>query len=222
MQRRVRPKRPSETRTGGVACGRGAAQRRAHLDKGLMDPAKIVPTTLVISDLHITTGEPPDAERPLWKRYKQADLFVDERIGRMLRAARAEATGPIELVLDGDIFDFDAVTELPRDGRFRMSWQVGENATGFYDAGPQQPATGAFKDQSKPPKSPEANGLRKMNYSKETLGNVYSVHNNLPYAERLAADPPHSKQAAPGWVQLIAKNAQSYAIAQAAKIGRQS
>jgi UDP-2,3-diacylglucosamine pyrophosphatase LpxH len=87
-----------------------------------MDPAKIVPTTLVISDLHITTGEPPDAERPLWKRYKQADLFVDERIGRMLRAARAEATGPIELVLDGDIFDFDAVTELPRDGRFRMSW----------------------------------------------------------------------------------------------------
>ena len=114
-----------------------------------------------------------------------------------------------------------------------MSWQVGENATGFYDAGPQQPATGAFKDQSKPPKSPEATGLRKMNYDKETLGNVYSVHNNLPYAEPLAGGPNFppswkaagvtgSKQAPAGWVQLIAKNAQMYALAQAAKIGRES
>jgi hypothetical protein len=25
-----------------------------------------------------------------------------------------------------------------------------------------------------------------MNYSKERLGNVYSVHNNLPYAEPMA------------------------------------
>jgi hypothetical protein len=28
---------------------------------------------------------------------------------------------------------------------------------------------------------------RRMNYSKERLGNIYSVHNNLPYAEPLAA-----------------------------------
>ena len=136
--------------------------------------------------------------------------YIEKRMEQLLRV----------VVLD---VDTRCKMESPVDtGRFRMSWQVGENATGFYDAGPQQPATGAFKDQSKPPKSPEATGLRKMNYNKETLGNVYSVHNNLPYAERLAADPPHSKQAAPGWVQLIAKDAQSYAIAQAAKIGRGS
>ena len=131
--------------------------------------------------------------------------------------------GKMEQLLRSVVLDVDTRCKLesPVDtGRFRMSWQVGENATGFYDAGPQQPATGAFKDQSKPPKSPEATGLRKMNYSKETLGNVYSVHNNLPYAEPLANG--HSNQAPAGWVQLIAKDAQSYAIAEAAKIGRQS
>lgn len=131
--------------------------------------------------------------------------------------------GKMEQLLRSVVLDVDTRCKLesPVDtGRFRMSWQVGENATGFYDAGPQQPATGAFKDQSKPPKSPEANGLRKMNYNKETLGNVYSVHNNLPYAEPLANG--HSNQAPAGWVQLIAKDAQSYAIAQAAKIGRES
>lgn len=79
-------------------------------------------TTIVLSDVHVTTAEPPDPARPLWKRYKQADLFVDGRIGRMLRDVRRHAPGRVELVLNGDIFDFDGVTELPRDGRFRTSW----------------------------------------------------------------------------------------------------
>jgi len=134
--------------------------------------------------------------------------YIEKRMEQLLRS----------VVLD---VDTRCKLESPVDtGRFRMSWQVGENATGFYNAGPQQPATGAFKDQSKPPKSPEATGLRKMNYDKETLGNVYSVHNNLPYAEPLANGT--SGQAPAGWVQLITKNAQSHAIAQAAKIGRES
>jgi len=134
--------------------------------------------------------------------------YIEQRMEQLLRV----------VVLD---VDTRCKMESPVDtGRFRMSWQVGENATGFYDAGPQQPATGAFKDQSKPPKSPEATGLRKMNFEKEKLGNVYSVHNNLPYAEPLANGT--SNQAPAGWVQLIAKDAQSYAIAQAAKIGRES
>lgn len=134
--------------------------------------------------------------------------YVNQQMEKLLRA----------VVLD---VDTRCKLESPVDtGRFRMSWQVGENAAGFYDAGPQQPATGAFKDQSKPPKSPEATGLRKMNYEKEKLGNVYSVHNNLPYAEPLANGT--SNQAPAGWVQAIAKDAQSYAKAQAAKIGRES
>ena len=105
-------------------------------------------------------------------------------------------------------------------GRFRASWQVGENAAGTYDAGPQQEATGAYKDQTEPPGKPAPPALRRMNYSKERPGNIYSVHNNLPYAEPLANGS--SKQASPGWVQGIAKDVQGRVIAAAAKIGRES
>ena len=66
-----------------------------------------------------------------------------------------------------------------------------------------------------------------MNYSKERTGNIYSVHNNLPYAERLATASTKdgrawSKQANAGWVQGIAKDVQGRVIAAAAKIGRES
>jgi hypothetical protein len=105
-------------------------------------------------------------------------------------------------------------------GRFRASWQVGENAAGAYDAGPQQEATGAYKDQTEPPGKPTPPALRRMNYSKERPGNIYSVHNNLPYAEPLANGS--SKQASAGWVQGIAKDVQGRVIAAAARIGRES
>ena len=59
-----------------------------------------------------------------------------------------------------------------------------------------------------------------MNYSKERPGNIYSVHNNLPYAEPLANGS--SKQANAGWVQGIAKDVQGRVIVAAAKIGRES
>ena len=59
-----------------------------------------------------------------------------------------------------------------------------------------------------------------MNYSKEHPGNIYSVHNNLPYAEPLANGS--SKQAPAGWVQGIAKDVQGRVIAAAARIGRES
>jgi hypothetical protein len=97
---------------------------------------------------------------------------------------------------------------------------VGENAAGTYDAGPQQEATGAYKDQTEPPEKPTPPALRRMNYSKERPGNIYSVHNNLPYAEPLANGS--SKQANAGWVQGIAKDVQGRVIAAAAKIGRES
>jgi hypothetical protein len=60
-------------------------------------------------------------------------------------------------------------------GRFRASWQVGENAAPF--AGSRL----AIKAGN------HATIPRRMGYiTKRTLGNVYSVHNNLPYAEKLA------------------------------------
>lgn len=115
----------------------------------------------------------------------------------------------MEKLLRVVVIDVDArlKMESPVDtGRFRASWQVGENS-----------ATGGITPDGSYPSAPP---LTRLGYSWEKLGNVYSVHNNLPYATPLANG--HSKQASPGWVQAIAKDAQAYAKAQAAKIGRES
>ena len=133
------------------------------------------------------------------------------------------ANNQMEKLLKSAVLDTDTLLKSasPVDtGRFRASWQVGENAAGTYDAGPQQEATGAYKGQTEPPGKPTPPALRRMNYSRERPGNIYSVHNNLPYAEPLANGS--SKQAAPGWVQGIAKDVQGRVIAAAAKIGRES
>ena len=133
------------------------------------------------------------------------------------------ANTQMEKLLKSAVLDTDTLLKSasPVDtGRFRASWQVGENAAGAYDAGPQQEATGAYKDQTEPPGKPTPPALRRMNYSKERPGNIYSVHNNLPYAEPLANGS--SKQANAGWVQGIAKDVQGRVIAAAAKIGRES
>jgi hypothetical protein len=133
------------------------------------------------------------------------------------------ANTQMEKLLRGAVTDTDTLLKSasPVDtGRFRASWQVGENAAGTYDAGPQQEATGAYKDQTEPPGKPTPPALRRMNYSKERPGNIYSVHNNLPYAEPLANGS--SKQASAGWVQGIAKDVQGRVIAAAARIGRES
>ena len=120
--------------------------------------------------------------------------YIEKRMEQLLRV----------VVLD---VDTRCKLESPVDtGRFRVSWQVGENA-----------ALGGQMPEGNYPNMP---ALTRLNYNKETLGNVYSVHNNLPYAEPLANGT--SGQAPAGWVQLIAKDAQTYAIAQAAKIGRES
>ena len=133
------------------------------------------------------------------------------------------ANNQMEKLLRAAVLETDSLLKQasPVDtGRFRASWQVGENAAGSYDAGPQQEATGAYKDQTEPPGKPTPPALRKMNYQQERIGNVYSVHNNLPYAEPLANGS--SKQANAGWVQGIAKDVQGRVIAAAAKIGRES
>lgn len=141
-------------------------------------------------------------------RVDQIGNYVQNRLEALLRAAVLETDSLLKQASPVDT------------GRFRASWQVGENAVGSYDAGPQQDATGAFKDQSKPPGKPAPSPLRKMNYDQETVGNVYSVHNNLPYAEPLANGS--SKQASAGWIQGIAKDVQGRVRIAADRIGRES
>jgi hypothetical protein len=93
-------------------------------------------------------------------------------------------------------------------GRFRASWAIGENAAPFNGE----------------PEGEYANALppNAVNYQlgSEKIGNVYSIHNNLVYAEPLAQG--HSKQAQAGWVDSIAKDIQTYVNAEADRIGRNS
>jgi hypothetical protein len=132
------------------------------------------------------------------------------------------ANNQMEKLLRAAVLETDSLLKQasPVDtGRFRASWQVGENSAGTYDAGPQQSPSNPGRDKTSAPAAPMF-PLRKMNYQQERIGNVYSVHNNLPYAESLANGS--SKQTAPGWIQGIAKDVQGRVRIAAARIGKES
>jgi hypothetical protein len=120
--------------------------------------------------------------------------YASQQYEKLLRVAVLETDSRLKLASPVDT------------GRFRASWQVGENAA----PGGQAPE-GSYS--STPP-------LSRIGYGQERIGNVYSVHNNLPYAEPLANGT--SKQAQPGWVQGIAKDIQGFVRVNADRIGRES
>lgn len=120
--------------------------------------------------------------------------YASEQLEKLLRVAVLETDSRLKAASPVDT------------GRFRASWQVGENA-----APGGQAAEGTYG--STPP-------LTRIGYQQETLGNVYSVHNNLPYAEPLANGS--SKQAPAGWVQGVAKDVQGFVTRTAEQISRQS
>jgi hypothetical protein len=133
------------------------------------------------------------------------------------------SSSKMEKLLRSAVLETDALLKSasPVDtGRFRASWQVGENAAPAGIAPPGDYGNSSTNDVE-------------LDIAKRTVGNVYSVHNNLPYAEPLAGGPSFppswkaagvtgSKQAPAGWVQGIAKDVQGRVIAAAAKIGRES
>jgi len=122
--------------------------------------------------------------------------YAEQQFEKLLRVAVLQTDGLVK-------------SKSPVDtGRFRFGWQVGENAAG-----------------STPPPPGNYSGIPPMqahNYQagQEKLGNVYSVHNNLPYAEPLANGS--SKQAPAGWVQGIAKDIQGFVRVNADRIGKES
>lgn len=92
-------------------------------------------------------------------------------------------------------------------GRLRLAWAISEQGTPGYDPGPQSSVAGIT-----PP--------RRLDYQVERAGNVYHIHNNLPYAYRLAYEN-WSKQAHAGWTDVIAREMSNWAQQQADRIGRQ-
>jgi hypothetical protein len=128
-------------------------------------------------------------------RVNQIGDYVQGRMEQLLRVTVLETDSRLKQASPVDT------------GRFRASWQVGENAA----PGGAKPA--ADYGGAVPP-------IERIGYSQERVGNIYSVHNNLPYAERLAQG--WSDQAPAGWVQGIAKDMQQFVRVNAAKIGRES
>ena len=77
--------------------------------------------TVVVSDMHLTEPAVPDPKRPLWMAYKRPEFFIDDDFARFLAHVEATSDEPVELILNGDIFDFDSVTEVP-EGDARVDW----------------------------------------------------------------------------------------------------
>ena len=148
--------------------------------------------------------------------------YVEQQMEKLLRDAVLETDSLLKQASPVDT------------GRFRASWQVGENA-----------APGGIA----PPGSYEAApALTRIGYSREKVGNIYSVHNNLPYAENLARGAAGSGSKSetrynprrdvttwsspgggssiqtngPGWVEGIAKDVQTRVKTAAERIGRTS
>ena len=103
-------------------------------------------------------------------------------------------------------------------GRLRMSWSIGENSTPGYDPGPQNGVAGIT-----PP--------RRLNYGTERAGNVYHIHNSLPYAEPVlygTSLPPswngswrsRNNQIQVGYPDLVAREMADWARQAANQIGR--
>lgn len=120
--------------------------------------------------------------------------YAEQQMEKLLRVAVLETDARLKAASPVDT------------GRFRVSWQVGENAA---PGGEKPPGTYTGTLQ-----------IERIGYQQEKLGNVYSIHNNLPYAERLAQG--WSKQAPGGWVQGIAKDIQGFVRVNADRIGRES
>lgn len=79
--------------------------------------------TAVISDLHLSEAEPVNLRFPLWKKFKTRQFFFDDIFENFLKHIEEKAQGaPIELILNGDIFDFDSVMALPEQPTFHVNW----------------------------------------------------------------------------------------------------
>jgi len=79
--------------------------------------------TAIVSDLHLCEAEPVNPRFPLWKKFKTRQFFFDDVFAEFLLHLEQKSHGqPIELILNGDIFDFDGVMRMPEDPPFRVSW----------------------------------------------------------------------------------------------------
>jgi UDP-2,3-diacylglucosamine pyrophosphatase LpxH len=78
--------------------------------------------TAIISDLHLCEAQVVNPKYPLWKKFKTRPFFFDDIFASFLDEIQTKAHGQaVELILNGDIFDFDSVMTLPENPNFRVS-----------------------------------------------------------------------------------------------------
>lgn len=78
--------------------------------------------TAIVSDMHLCEAEPIHPKYPLWKKFKTREFFFDDVFSQFLFHLEEKSQGqPIELILNGDIFDFDSVTSIPPEPIFTVS-----------------------------------------------------------------------------------------------------
>lgn len=89
-----------------------------------MEPSfKSAKYTAIISDLHLCEAEPEHPRFPLWKKFKTKAFFFDDVFASFLKEIESRAKNEkVELILNGDIFDFDSVLKLPEDPVFKIHY----------------------------------------------------------------------------------------------------
>lgn len=85
--------------------------------------------TIIISDLHLTQEHITDPDNPLWKKYLTREFFFDatfrdflEHIDQKIADENPGKKPIVELILNGDIFDFDSVTAIPDEPPYKITW----------------------------------------------------------------------------------------------------
>ncbi len=78
--------------------------------------------TIVLSDVHLSEAELPKIGNPLWKKFKRSRYFIDQGFSRLLTHLQRKIGDNFELVLNGDIFDFDSVMAFPTRPKFNIGW----------------------------------------------------------------------------------------------------
>lgn len=79
--------------------------------------------TAIISDMHLTEAEPDHPPGDLWKKFKRREFFFDDDLQDFFHHIQEQAgQEKVELILNGDVFDFDSVVSFPEDAPYRISW----------------------------------------------------------------------------------------------------
>ncbi len=78
--------------------------------------------TVVISDIHLADSEEEHPRNLLWKRFKRPEHFTDSHFESLINYISKQAVSSVELVLNGDIFDFDSIMKIPEKFHTRVNW----------------------------------------------------------------------------------------------------